>query len=112
MPIGLTYDTLPSLSTLRRQVNDDGSLTISSGGGECSELARRAVFRETGLLSGCVSGLGLAIAIRLANVNLAVKWGDVWWIKPLLYGAIIVGFLATFLLSWRLWYRKRQDDLE
>jgi len=115
-PHPLTYDTLPPLSTLRREVTDAGKvITISLPAGEVTAPARSRAMRATAVSSAimCAALLLLAAAMIgpvVLDPNRRALWLDRRMIAVLLLCAGVF-VLALFLLVWQVRSSQMLDKL-
>jgi hypothetical protein len=110
--VALSYDTLPPLSKLRREVDEHGHVQISIAAGEPGMLARRAAIYGTAWLSVVWSSLiTAALGLFLTPMFLANR-PQTRSLDTLLMMTAGVFFSAMFLLIWWLEYRKRMDVIE
>jgi len=113
MPIRLDYDTLPRRSRVRREVNQDGSVTITAPPGEVGSLARSEAQAEALWRSALVCGLFSFVALWLFQLY----FGDrIARLDRGLFAVLVIAaatFLGgVFLLVWRSLYQRAGDALE
>ncbi|CAN5688254.1 hypothetical protein BH09PLA1_BH09PLA1_33100 [soil metagenome] len=110
--VALTYDTLPALSNLRREIDERGHVRISLPAGEPGTLARRSALNRTAwtsvVLSAAITSLGAAMLFPVFLANRPQSRALI----HLLLISVGVFFSAMFLLVWWLEYRKRMDVIE
>src|SRR4051812_3719427 len=106
MPIDLTYDTLPPGSSLRRQVLEDGTVTILAPAGEANPLARTQAMWATGWRSAvfAVSICGILFSV-FAPLYLNARRQNPQWVSTLLAIASGLFLIALFFMIWFVWYR-------
>ncbi|MBC8105403.1 MAG: hypothetical protein H7Z14_02340 [Anaerolineae bacterium] len=110
--VALTYDTLPPLSHLRREIDEHGNVRISVAAGEPGALARRAAMHGTAWISIVWSTLITASLAALLFPMFLANRPQPRWLYEILMIAAGVFFSAMFLLVWWLEFRKRMDDIE
>lgn len=112
MPHALTYDTLPSHSTLRREVHQ-GVLTIAAAAQEPNERMKRVARLRSAVPAALLSGaLLVAFLAAIGSTYLDHRR----YIGAALGAVLLVAFVifcgALFLLVWRAQFAARVDALE
>src|SRR4051812_30427128 len=95
----LTYDTLPPHSTLLREYNPDGSVTITSPAAEPTEHQRQKLHRASAIKAAIIMTVIIVLVFSALPFLIRIRFsaGLAWWIPPL---CILFFCIALFIFIW------------